>query len=150
MVVVHLAHQCKKHHGSLNSKQMWCDTHLTMVNHVLLTSLCQGTDYLIHGVMQMSAEHSKQINLALCNVELLTTEQCSWSETDTHPDTLDIITAILKNSSTITNNSEIYLQTYRHDMTYSVLKVLLNHNQPTLRTTVDVQIRFKIILYKTP
>ena len=26
---------------------------------------------------------------------------------------------------------EIYLQTYRHDMTYSVLKVPLNPNQPT-------------------
>ena len=76
-----------------------------MVNHVLLTSLCQGTDYLIHGVMQMSAEHSKQINLALCNVEMLTAEQCSWSQTDTHPDTLDILTAILKNSSTTTMNN---------------------------------------------
>jgi len=28
---------------------------------------------------------------------------------------------------------EIYLQTYRHDMTYSVLKVPLNPNQPTFR-----------------
>jgi len=27
---------------------------------------------------------------------------------------------------------KIYLQTYRHDMTYSVLKVPLNPNQPTL------------------
>ena len=27
---------------------------------------------------------------------------------------------------------EIYLQTYRHDKTYSVLKVLLNPNQPTI------------------
>jgi len=26
---------------------------------------------------------------------------------------------------------KIYLQTYRHDMTYSVLKVPLNPNQPT-------------------
>jgi len=26
---------------------------------------------------------------------------------------------------------KIYLQTYRHDMTYSVLKVPLNSNQPT-------------------
>jgi len=29
--------------------------------------------------------------------------------------------------------SEIYLQTYRHDMTYSVLKVPLYPNQPTNR-----------------
>jgi len=28
---------------------------------------------------------------------------------------------------------KIYLQTYRHDMTYSVLKVPLNPNQPTNR-----------------
>jgi len=30
---------------------------------------------------------------------------------------------------------EIYLQTYRHDMTYSVLKVPLNPNQPTNQPT---------------
>jgi len=30
---------------------------------------------------------------------------------------------------------EIYLQTYRHDMTYSVLKVPLNPNQPTSSTS---------------
>jgi len=29
------------------------------------------------------------------------------------------------------SNTKIYLQTYRHDMTYSVLKVPLNPNQPT-------------------
>ena len=29
---------------------------------------------------------------------------------------------------------KIYLQTYRHDMTYSVLKVPLNPNQPTNQT----------------
>ena len=32
----------------------------------------------------------------------------------------------------IYNYCEIYLQTYRHDMTYSMLKVPLNPNQPTV------------------
>jgi len=41
---------------------------------------------------------------------------------------------------------EIYLQTYRHDMTYSVLKLPLNPNQPTNRHVVDY-ITFVSLIY---
>jgi len=38
---------------------------------------------------------------------------------------------MLRELSLIIYSCEIYLQTYRHDMTYSVLKVPLNPNEPT-------------------
>ena len=45
---------------------------------------------------------------------------------------------------------EIYLQTYRHDMTYSVLKVPLNPNQPTNLSFLGHHSRMLTVLLSTP
>jgi len=41
------------------------------------------------------------------------------------------VKAVRQQLANLNWQGKIYLQTYRHDMTYSVLKVPLNPNQPT-------------------